>query len=383
MNENEFHMFRAQKDADRKTPAPVMPPVNAEPDFVFSDFQSSTRVNLPNTLHRNVPNTSFSAGAPPRYEESGQQTSIDPTYADFLTYFSGPKREEENRKEQKAPEAASFPLVHRAENTNTPYIPVQPIQQNPRMQTQVPVQPLMHVPMNTEPLPPVLYTTALPPQPPVVPTLNTQEVRMPAPEPLTQPILTQAETTDTASPVEELPILEELGIDPNIIAYKALAVMNPLSAIDGEHHALSDADLAGPLVVILFIAFMQTIVGKLHYGFLYGLCTLGTLGVHGLLSLIPRKQSPQNHAVLFTASILGYCLMPIGFLSVMNVLCTIIHTKFSDILLRWILTPVAVIWASFCSAKMFASEGQLSSARGVVMYPLILLYAMVSYAIVY
>ena len=350
---------------------------------------------------------------------TASQPAVDQTYADFLTYFSSPQQSQNSEvtaaNEQTFPESSNLsrvsPFQQPAQEVYSSTFdkpaysqhlqPVGAEQAAVPSSLHTPIAPAASAPFPAQnnsyqrTIPSTLSTSYAPPQAQNVTDVEPVHYEqisdinagaMPSATSLAHPVQT-IESGNAVPPDEheegELPILEELGIDPNVIAYKALAVMNPLAAIDDENHALSDADLAGPLVVILLIAFMQTIVGKLHYGFLYGLCTLGTLGVHGLLTLIPRKQSPHNHAIMFTASILGYCLIPIAFLSILNIFCTVIHTAASEFLLRWVLTPAAVAWASFCAAKMFVSEGQLTASRAVVIYPMILLYLMVAYAVVY
>ncbi|KNH07773.1 protein YIPF5-like protein [Perkinsela sp. CCAP 1560/4] len=307
-----------------------------------------------------------------------EQHKADSTYADFLTYFaeSNNKRQVENLQSNFEPERPprevdnysmvqnheNLPLIHGSltrsdeRNTESP-APVFSVfsQQNVSMAEYHSVQPKEDVHSRSND------------QCSISPLVS---------------IAPMEESEQSHTDIDP-PLLEELGIDVNSITCKALAVLNPLRRIENGANALSEIDFAGPLVLIFIIAFMQTLVGKVHYGFLYGLCTFGSLSVHGVLAMLPQKQSSREQSLMFTLSILGYCLLPVTFLSITNVLFTLFHTRLTHFVLHWLMTPFAVIWASFCGTKMFVSESQHNSCYCAVMYPLILLYAVFSYAVIY
>lgn len=63
---------------------------------------------------------------------------------------------------------------------------------------------------------------------------------------------------DTFSEEDELPILEELGINLTHIWKKTLSVLNPFRKIDEE--SLKDNDLAGPLFFALLLGMFLLLV---------------------------------------------------------------------------------------------------------------------------
>lgn len=83
---------------------------------------------------------------------------------------------------------------------------------------------------------------------------------------------------------DEPPLLEELGINFADIFKKTKSVLNPFAATDAS--VLDDVDLAGPLVFCLAFACSLLLLGKINFGYVYGIVTIGTLGMHGLLNLL-------------------------------------------------------------------------------------------------
>jgi len=54
--------------------------------------------------------------------------------------------------------------------------------------------------------------------------------------------------------------------------------------------------------------------GKVHFGYIYGVSSLGSIGIHFIFNLMSEAQlEPSN-----TGSILGYCLLPIVVLSAIS-----------------------------------------------------------------
>ncbi len=111
---------------------------------------------------------------------------------------------------------------------------------------------------------------------------------------------------------DEPPLLEELGINFDHIRQKTMAVLNPLGKADAS--VISDQDLAGPLVFCLLFGGALLLHGKMHFGYIYGIGVLGCLGMYALLNLM----AVGGISVTCTVSILGYCLLPMGLLSLVT-----------------------------------------------------------------
>ena len=64
---------------------------------------------------------------------------------------------------------------------------------------------------------------------------------------------------------------------------------------------------------------MQTVQyqsGKVHFGYIYGVAMLGCLSVYVIMNLMSNK----GVDVYKTASVLGYCLLPMVLLSICSTL---------------------------------------------------------------
>ena len=110
---------------------------------------------------------------------------------------------------------------------------------------------------------------------------------------------------------DEPPLLEELGINFDHIFRKTKSVLNPFTPPDRS--ILDDVDLAGPLVFCLAFAFSLLLLGKIHFGYIYGIVVLGTVGMYTLLNFMTSSDKPCSG--LFVTSVLGYCLLPMVILS--------------------------------------------------------------------
>lgn len=128
------------------------------------------------------------------------------------------------------------------------------------------------------------------------------------------------------------------------IVQKSLTVLNPLRPV--EPHIMDDADLAGPLVFCFVFAMLLLLVseaqlcpagawarssvprmsldrhapspsqgGKPQFSYIYGVALLGSAFTYALLNLM----SEQGIDAYRTASVLGYCLLPLVLLSMINV----------------------------------------------------------------
>ncbi|KAI9325981.1 hypothetical protein DFJ73DRAFT_791185 [Zopfochytrium polystomum] len=161
---------------------------------------------------------------------------------------------------------------------------------------------------------------------------------------------------------DEPPLLEELGINFSHIKGKALAVLNPFKAID--KHIMDDADLAGPLIFCFLFGGFLLFAGKLHFGYIYGLAMLGCLSVYAILNLMSESGIDGYR----TASVLGYCLLPMVILSFLSMLAR--NTIFVAIL-----SALSVLWCTHSASLMFVTVLSMNEQRLLVAYPVGLLYS--------
>ncbi|KAL8278399.1 hypothetical protein RQP46_009291 [Phenoliferia psychrophenolica] len=161
----------------------------------------------------------------------------------------------------------------------------------------------------------------------------------------------------------EPPLLEELGINFDHIIQKSLTVLNPLSAV--EPHIMDDADLAGPLVFCFVFASLLLLSGRPQFSYIYGVALVGSGSIYCLLNLM----SESGIDAYRTASVLGYCLLPLVLLSIFGVVVSLDGT------LGYLLSALSIAWCSYSASSIFSSVLRLSSQRFLVAYPVGLLYA--------
>ncbi|RYP58597.1 hypothetical protein DL769_008884 [Monosporascus sp. CRB-8-3] len=198
----------------------------------------------------------------------------------------------------------------------------------------------------------------------------------------------------------EPPLLEELGVNFAHIQMKTLAVLNPFARID--QHIMDDSDLAGPILFFLLFGTFLLFSGKVHFGYIYGLALIGSIGLHVILSLMspdsttassaPHAAPPYSAGPGYpgdpgtgghddskghlsstltfarSASVLGYCLLPLVMTSLVGIVMPM------DGLVGYVLTSAAIVWCTTSASAMFCAVAQMRGMRGLVAYPLMLFY---------
>ena len=161
---------------------------------------------------------------------------------------------------------------------------------------------------------------------------------------------------------EELPLLEELGINPQNIKNKIIGVIT-LKRIDKKF--LEDSDMAGPLLIFLLFAFSLVLQYKINFGYIYGISLFGSL----LLFLLLNLMSKSNGILLYnTISVLGYCLLPIVLLSFIAVFLDMKN------ILGGILSLMAIVLSSLNASRFFEIGLEMYSQRWLIFYPVALFY---------
>lgn len=159
-------------------------------------------------------------------------------------------------------------------------------------------------------------------------------------------------------------LLSELGINFSHILTKSLAVLNPFSN-KVDDRLMDDADLAGPLVFWGAFGLALLLSGKAQFGYIYGVALVGSISIYGLLNVM----SPQGIEVSRTASVLGYCLLPMVILSVISVPFEM------DNWIGYALSTIITFWCTFSASGIFVTVQQMTEQRLLVAYPVALLYA--------
>ncbi|KFW08475.1 Protein YIPF7 [Eurypyga helias] len=163
---------------------------------------------------------------------------------------------------------------------------------------------------------------------------------------------------------EEPPLLEELGINFEHIWQKTLTVLNPMKPADGS--IMNETDLTGPVVFCLALGGTLLLVGKVHFGYVYGMSAIGCLAMHALLNLMSIPG--VSHGCV--ASVLGYCLLPMVILSVSAVVFSL------QGILGISLALFIIGWCSLSASKIFTSALAMEGQQLLIAYPCALLYGL-------
>jgi protein YIPF5/7 len=129
-----------------------------------------------------------------------------------------------------------------------------------------------------------------------------------------------------------------------MLIWQTLTVLNPIRSVD--QHIMDDTDLAGPILFcLMFATFLLLVVscpitadhqgGKSHFGYVYGFILLGTISLHFILNLM--SQIGVNF--IRTASVLGYCLLPLVLISAVGVILSL-----ESCLVEYFFLTVVAFW---------------------------------------
>ncbi|XP_015117508.1 protein YIPF5 [Diachasma alloeum] len=177
---------------------------------------------------------------------------------------------------------------------------------------------------------------------------------------------------------DEPPLLEELGIDPDRIMQKTLAVLNPFhrrGQIDDANYLLQDADLAGPVAFCLILAGFLLLAGsKAHFGYVYGLAVTSCLLMYILQSLM---SSTGNITLSSVASVLGYCLLPVVVLAGVSIFTTLKGP------IGMAMGAFAVAWATVSASRLFSAMSGEEKQRLLIAYPCLLLYGVFTLIVIF
>jgi hypothetical protein len=138
--------------------------------------------------------------------------------------------------------------------------------------------------------------------------------------------------------------------------------------------------------------------GKVQFGYVYGLALLGSISLHTILSLMspsdgpsgstnpsstpsypggPSSSSsshPHDHHLSQTltfarsASVLGYCLLPLVATSLLGIVMPL------DTPMGMVIVCLAILWSTYSASGMFIATARMRGMRALVAYPLALFY---------
>lgn len=162
----------------------------------------------------------------------------------------------------------------------------------------------------------------------------------------------------------EPPLLEELGINFQHIKSKTMAVLNPLQR-DINPDIMADLDLAGPILFVLLFGTLLLLAGKVQFGYVYGVGLFGIVSLHYLFKTMSNEVQID---IVRSASIIGYCLLPLVFLCGLGLVVSL------DSLVGYVVSAVSVFWCTYSASGLFVTVLKLHNVRPLIAYPLCLFY---------
>lgn len=169
----------------------------------------------------------------------------------------------------------------------------------------------------------------------------------------------------TSGYANEPPLLEELGINFQHIKTKTLAVLNPFNKTITSD-IMADSDLAGPILFVLLFGTLLLLAGKVQFGYIYGVGLFGIVTLHYLFKLMSDQVQID---VLRSASVIGYCLLPLVLISVIGVGVSL------DNVGGYLISTIAVFWCTYSASAFFVAVLRLHNVRALIGYPLALFYS--------
>uniref|UniRef100_A0A182NC49 Protein YIPF n=1 Tax=Anopheles dirus TaxID=7168 RepID=A0A182NC49_9DIPT len=184
-----------------------------------------------------------------------------------------------------------------------------------------------------------------------------------------------------ANEFDEPPLLDELEIYPRRIVEKSFAMLNPFQRAealgDSADYLFKETDLAGPILFCLSLAACLSISNsKAQFGYIYGLSTISVLVMFCLISLMCNVL--ESHVtVSAVASVLGYSMLPIVFLSLIGVFASLNN------LYGMLLAGAAILLATIGSSRIFCLMTGDPHQRYLIAYPCGLIFTTFSLLVLF
>lgn len=105
--------------------------------------------------------------------------------------------------------------------------------------------------------------------------------------------------------------------------------------------------------------------GKPQFSYIYGVGLLGTTAIYLLLNLM----SPSGIDAYRTASVLGYCLLPMVGLGSVGIAVG------TDHIVGYVLAALSIVWCTHSASGIFVAVLRMDRQRLLVAYPVGLFYA--------
>ncbi|CAF0942209.1 unnamed protein product [Brachionus calyciflorus] len=196
----------------------------------------------------------------------------------------------------------------------------------------------------------------------------------------TATILNMGSTQEIISTLDE-PVSVTISRDLKAVAYKFGHVFFPKQST----LLLRDWDLWGPLTLCVILSITLEGDSKLdsnapEFASIFALISFGAIIVTINTKLLSGKIS-----FFQSICVLGYCLLPLVLVAILNDLILLItgNTSVISFSLRFILTLISCFWSVFASTAFLAADTiNLTDRKALATYPVFLFYFVISWLIV-
>ncbi|GAB4855161.1 hypothetical protein Ancab_023787 [Ancistrocladus abbreviatus] len=172
---------------------------------------------------------------------------------------------------------------------------------------------------------------------------------------------------------DELPLLEELGINTKQIYSKTVSVLNPFRV---KAHLHEDADLSGPFLLLVALGLFQLLAGKIHFGVILGWITVAAIFLYVVFNMLAgRNGNLDLHRCL---SLIGYCMLPMVILSALALFVP------QGSVVIFIMAALFVVWSTRVCTRLLVELASIGDEhRGLIAYACFLIYASFSLLVIF
>ncbi|OTN65503.1 putative Yip1 protein [Plasmodium knowlesi] len=140
---------------------------------------------------------------------------------------------------------------------------------------------------------------------------------------------------------EELPLLEELGINFDLISKRMKSVFM-FYKIDDT--LFENSDLSGPLIIVLALGFILLLAGKASFSYIYLIGIVSSLSIYLLLNMMSQNLTLDLYR---TISMLGYALLPLVILSFISIIINLRSKK------GYTISFCCISWSALTASRFF------------------------------
>ncbi|MCL7024715.1 hypothetical protein MKW94_022436 [Papaver nudicaule] len=172
---------------------------------------------------------------------------------------------------------------------------------------------------------------------------------------------------------DELPLLEELGINTRQIWRKTISILNPFRVNPDLHE---DADLSGPFLFLMAFGLFQLLAGKFHFGILLGWITVASLFLYVVFNMLAGRNG--NLDLYRCLSLVGYCMLPMAILS-----ASALFLPQAGVIVMG-MAAVSVLWATkVCTGLLVELASCGGEHRGLIAYACGLIFVLFSLLVIF